>query len=142
MAEPTSMEEYAARFHANEKMEGFGFDVSVHMPCPFCAAPGWLVYRVIEVEQAIARPSLCRECGRSARALVRREQDSVEFEMVQIGGPEQPEWLVPRMRVLPRAKCNVCGWEVHGDEIVWWREGLGCMSGAVPACEGSLEYRR
>lgn len=100
MAHPTSYEEYVERFHAGEKITGFGLEVTVHMPCPFCAAPDWLVYRVLNVEKAIAEGKTCTECGRTAKTLVRHGEGSVGFEIVQTGGPDQPEWLTPKMRVV------------------------------------------
>lgn len=99
MAEPASSEEYLARFHANQRTSGFGITgTTVHMPCPFCAAADWLVTPVIDTEENMQRDTTCSECGRSSLAIVRRSHHGVEFEFVQTGGADPPEWLTPKMR--------------------------------------------
>lgn len=96
---PTSAQEYLARFSANQKITGHGIgNVYIHMPCPFCAAPEFIVYELLEVEEAMAKGAECRECGRAARAVFTRSPSSVSFEIMQTGGPDQPEWLTPKMR--------------------------------------------
>ena len=99
MTEPASAQEYTQRFHANQRITGFGIDgVRMHVPCPFCAAPDWLVHGILETETAMQRDTICQECGRSARALMQRDARGVQFEFVQTGGPDQPDWLTPHMR--------------------------------------------
>ncbi len=100
MSQPTSMEEYVARFGRNQATTGYGIEgVTQHCPCPFCAAADWLVFRVLDTKEALRKGATCRECGRSARAHYRVDLPGhVEFEMVQTGGPDQPEWLQPKMR--------------------------------------------
>lgn len=98
---PRSMDEYRERFMASHKSSGEGFTLNVHMPCPFCATPDWLVMRVLETEVRLAEGATCGRCGRSARAIVKggsAEDEGMSFEMVQTGGADCPEWLVPPMR--------------------------------------------
>jgi hypothetical protein len=97
--EPTSMAEYAIRFGENQKLSGYGIgNVYQHMPCPFCAAPGFLTFEILEVEKQMAAGATCKECKRGAKALFTRENGGVSFEIVQTDGPDQPGWLVPKMR--------------------------------------------
>lgn len=98
MSQPNSREEYDARFAANNRIEGYGLDTSPVYPCPFCAASDWARHRLLEMEAVMARPHTCGECGRSAKMVFVRESQGVSFEVVQTGGPDQPEWLQPRMR--------------------------------------------
>lgn len=99
MAEPESAKEYIQRFAENQKIEGMGIgNVHVHMPCPFCAAADFVVYELLDTEEALEKGGECKECGRAARAIVTRHSGGVQFEMVQTKGPDQPEWLVPKMR--------------------------------------------
>jgi len=98
MSTPTTMAEFTQRFARNQYMDGFGLETTMHVPCPFCGAIGFACYRVLDVEAAMARGSTCTECGRSAKALFDRTADGVAFELVQTGGPDQPEWLTPKMR--------------------------------------------
>lgn len=100
-AEPRSMEDYLARFQKNQKIDGFGIgNVHIGMPCPFCAAPGFLTYEILEVERVLARGATCKQCGRSSKALFSHKLGATLFEIVQTGGPDQPEWLTPKMRRL------------------------------------------
>ena len=92
-------EEYEAKFHANTKITGFGIDVTITMPCPFCAAPDWLCYRIIDTKQAMSQGAVCRECGRGARAEIQRDYGGLKFEMVQTAGEPAPDYLPPMRRV-------------------------------------------
>lgn len=99
--EPKSAPEYMALFQRNQKIEGFGIgNVHVHMPCPFCAAADFLVYELLEVEAAMGKGATCKQCGRGAKALYSRFGGGLSFEIVQTVGPDQPEWLTPKMRRL------------------------------------------
>lgn len=95
---PTSIEEYNKRFAENQSVEGFGLETSSVLPCPFCAAPRWMVAKVIEVETTMQKEHHCGECGRAARAIVHRSPQGVSFEFVQTAGPEQPDWMPVKMR--------------------------------------------
>jgi len=95
---PRSHEEYLARFAANQHYFGFGLETGLSMPCPFCAAADFLASRILEVEQKLEVGATCRECARSAKAIFTREPGITRFEIVQTGGPDQPDWLLPKMR--------------------------------------------
>lgn len=100
-AGPQSMGEFATRFAANEEITGYGIgNVYIHMPCPFCAAKDFIVYEMLTVEEALSKGARCKECKRSARGLFTRTAGGVSFEIVQEHGPDQPDWLVPKMRRL------------------------------------------
>lgn len=98
MSQPNNRAEYDTRFYANQGMEGFGLDTSLVFPCPFCAAPRWAVTKIIEMEETMSKPHHCGECGRSAKMIFSRTAGGVSFEVVQTGGPDQPDWLEPKMR--------------------------------------------
>jgi bacterioferritin-associated ferredoxin len=100
MTEPTSLSEYLERFERNQVIDGWGLAVRVHLPCPFCAAPDFLVYRMTEVEAAMTHGAMCAACGRSAKALIIRAEGELSLEVVQTSGPDQPVWMVPKMRRL------------------------------------------
>lgn len=101
---PTNADEYNAAFHANNRITGNGIEgTTMHVPCPFCAAPEWLVYRVIDSEQAMAAGATCTACGRTAKFLFAispltghagHAQRSISFRLVQCGaGDNPPAWL-------------------------------------------------
>lgn len=99
MREPQSLEEFQQRFLANQQITGHGMDVTMHAPCPFCAAPEFLVWKVLETETyLVGRTATCRECGRSARNEFSAPGSSVRIELVQVAGPPPPRWLDPAPR--------------------------------------------
>ncbi len=97
MSEPKSMAEYLTRFQQAERVSGYGLDTTIHVPCPFCAAPDWMVYKIMEVEIAGETGATCKECKRSARMPVRTERGAKIIQLVQTGGPKQPDWLEPKI---------------------------------------------
>jgi hypothetical protein len=100
MREPQSLEEYGQRFNANQRVTGMGPDVTMHAPCPFCAAPSFLAWKVVETEEVLAgRSATCRECGRTARYDATTSPNRlVQLELVQVAGPPPPSWMDPPPR--------------------------------------------
>jgi bacterioferritin-associated ferredoxin len=98
MNAPTTMAEYLARFAENQHITGFGLDTGMSLPCPFCAAPNFTSYKIVEVERVLSDGATCLECGRSAKAIIQRDGPNIQTEIVQTGGADQPEWLEPKMR--------------------------------------------
>ena len=98
---PTNMTEFAIRFHSNEKITGAGLgNIFCHWPCPFCGAPEFMVWEILDARIVMETGARCRECGRSAKGIATDHHGGVHIEIVQIGGPPQPEWLEPKMRRL------------------------------------------
>jgi hypothetical protein len=91
--------EYEKRFAENQKITGYGLDTTMHMPCPFCAAPDWCSFKVIDTELAMAKEHVCSECCRGAKALFTRSPHGVSFEFVQTTGDPAPDYLPPIRRV-------------------------------------------
>lgn len=97
MTAPTSREAYEQRFKASHKITGYGIaNVRIHMPCPFCAAPDWIVCGFLEVEAGYAAGAKCEECGRTARAIYIRQANGCSIEMVQTEGDLPDEWIPVR----------------------------------------------
>lgn len=97
--QPTNKDEYLARFYANQGAEGWGLETASVIPCPFCAAPRWMVAKILEIEEAMQRSHHCGECGRSAKSILTHHHGGGKsFEVVQTGGPDQPDWFEPKMR--------------------------------------------
>lgn len=88
---------YQKRFAENHRIEGFGFDVTMAMPCPFCAAADWMIFKILDSEKEMAKGAVCIECGRGAKAIFKHDQGGVHFEFVQTCGEDGPDWL-PAMR--------------------------------------------
>lgn len=99
---PVSKAEYDERFYKNNFVSGLGLKTTVHMPCPFCAAPDWAVFPVIDTEEVMRGPAhTCKECGRSAKFEFTQAEGAKSFELVQTGGDVPPSWLSPPRRVDP-----------------------------------------
>lgn len=91
-------QEYEERFHANEKFSGMGIETTMHMPCPFCAAPDFMIYRILDTPNAIKRGAVCQECKRGCRAVLKEDGHGVAFEFVQTQGPAPPDYILPMRR--------------------------------------------
>ncbi len=93
MADPKDAAAYNVRFGQSQKLSGFGpFGTKSHVPCPFCAAPDWLVFRIIDTEKAMERGAVCGECKRGARAVTTRTAHGLSFHLVQTEGPDAPSY--------------------------------------------------
>lgn len=95
--EPTSMEEYTRRFSVNAEVTGFGADVTQHFPCPFCAAPGFMQIKPMELamKDEATFEATCKHCGRSGRMPFKRGSLGSSMQFEQTGGPDPPPWLQP-----------------------------------------------
>lgn len=98
MSDPVDLDAYLKRFREGQSIEGFGADVSMTSPCPFCAAPNWMTWPIARVRETMEQGAACAECGRSAKAVFKDSPASIEFELVQTGGPDAPDYLVPKIR--------------------------------------------
>lgn len=98
MSDPETKEKYLRFFAQNQQYTGYGFDTTAHAPCPFCAAPDWLVFKVIGTEEAMKQGAKCKHCGRAAKALFKRDASGIQFEFVQTEGPDPPSYLPPMKR--------------------------------------------
>lgn len=92
MGEPTSHEEFNAKFEKNTSYSGRFLDTAMHMPCPFCAEPDFLVYKIIEVNEALKKGAVCTHCKRGMKALVSEQPGSVSFRIVQTVGDDPAPW--------------------------------------------------
>lgn len=106
MGDLASLDELLAKTMKNTKFEGFGPDMTMALPCPFCAEPGFIVGPVAAVEEALVAGGRCAGCGRGAKmvpGVAPGTPNSVtaggkSFEIMQTVGPEPPVWLVPKIR--------------------------------------------
>src|SRR5215211_8739361 len=97
MAPPTSPDQYNQRFKESHRLSGEGLGTVQHMPCPFCAAPDFVAFKILEMEPVMSKGATCGECGRSVKAIYTRTPETTTFELVQTGGDDPPNW-VPRLR--------------------------------------------
>jgi hypothetical protein len=93
MNDPQSKTIYDLTFKQNQKLTGVGSRTTCHLPCPFCAAPDWMVYSVVDALAAFERGAVCEHCHRGARALVARVAGGVSYKFVQTCGAAPPSYL-------------------------------------------------
>ena len=98
-------EQYEARCVENSKVSGYGIEgMTIHVPCPFCAAPDWLSYTLPTMHEVLGEGATCKECGRGARVLFDNRTPNVSrFGFVQTSGDDPPPYLswIQRQEVLP-----------------------------------------
>jgi hypothetical protein len=94
-------EEYEQKFLGNQKITGFGIETTMHMPCPFCAEPDFLVHTILDTQKAYINGAICNHCGRGARAIFHGDGQSIRFYFVQTVGDPPPEYAPPMRRVGP-----------------------------------------
>lgn len=144
MSEPTTLDEYNAKATTNIRITGTGLEVTVHMPCPFCAEPDWLIHRVLETEAAMGKGAQCKHCGRAAKAIYERNSSGIRFEIVQTLGDPPSTWL-PAMRRLtdlvsygtaPGPGCSYCDEGIphrHQPSLEVDRTAVATTDGLPPA---------
>lgn len=104
MTAPRTREEYEIRFNANTYADGEGMELSLHVPCPFCAAPDFVVGKLLELEMLVKLEQVCQECGRGVRLqlkdiVLRGGQRGVSYEFLQTQGDDPPPWVPPMRRL-------------------------------------------
>jgi hypothetical protein len=97
-ADASTREEYEARFHAAQKVSGRGINTTQHFPCPFCAAPDWLVTQILLLGTSGTKSRPCASCGRSARFEFTRTPSSITFRLVQTAGDDPAPYLAGMSR--------------------------------------------
>lgn len=90
---PMNLEEYNQRCKANMQISGRYSDTTIHMPCLFCGAAEFMVYKILEMKPVCSVGATCKECGRAAKAIFSGDAHSAQFEFVQTVGDDPPEWL-------------------------------------------------
>lgn len=102
--EPRSEVEFLLRYADNHSTEGeltaAGVRVVSRIPCPFCAAPNFLVYTLADVLLRTLEECICSECGRGAKFYADDEVNGLYFRPIQSRGPNPPEWMGNRIERL------------------------------------------
>ncbi len=98
MSECKSFDDYKAKFTANQAIMGFGLDVGMSVPSPFCAEPHFIDHLIVDTRQAYQAGAVCKSCGRGARGIFSDlPGGGVQCEFLQTRGAE-PAPRLPRMR--------------------------------------------
>lgn len=90
--DPTK-EEYERLSVTNIRYFGHGVNTGMALPCPFCAAPEFASYKILEMELVMARGNVCKVCGRGMRAEFNRGPNHVLMHFIQTSGPDMPDYL-------------------------------------------------
>lgn len=96
--DPANMDEYKKKFELNTTYSGQGLDTTIHVPCPYCAEPEFMVYKIVESETALKKGGFCKHCQRGMVTVFHVDTpNNKQFEMVQTVGPDAPDYL-PKIR--------------------------------------------
>lgn len=113
MSDPATLEEYNALQQQHAKIDGFGFEVTMTIPCPFCCEPGFCTYFVLkDMEQVMQRENVCKACGRGMVAVFDRQGphgEQVTMHLYQTCGADPASYLA----AMPRAMRQ---FPVHSDD--------------------------
>lgn len=98
--EQMTQDEYNRLYMERTRYFGQGIlETGMSVPCPFCVAPDFMVYRVLEAEEAMKKGAACKACGRSMKAIFHvNEPGNQQFEFVQTGGPDCALPFLPPIR--------------------------------------------
>jgi hypothetical protein len=86
-------QEYEKRFSDNQQITGRGLDTTMHMPCPFCAAPEFWVYKIMEMQKVVREGAVCKECGRGMKAIEIKVNGGFGLEFIQTQGDPPPPYV-------------------------------------------------
>lgn len=95
--DPKTVAEYNEKAARGTRYSGFGVDTMAHAPCPACAEPDFMSWKILEVKEATARGAVCAKCGRGFKGLIDESHGGTSIEFVQTQGDDLPEYL-PKMR--------------------------------------------
>lgn len=94
MTDPASLDAFNDLFKANTVIDGSGLQTSISVPCPFCAAPNFMRYLIMETKEALMQGATCAACGRSGHFEFTIDTPTQkQFHLVQTGGPPAPDYL-------------------------------------------------
>lgn len=92
--DPPTKEAFEKRYHESAHMEGVGImGLTMHVPCPFCAAPDWMVHTVRGTQAAYHQGAFCSECQRGAHAELDYEAGYTSIRWVQDCGRDPAPWV-------------------------------------------------
>jgi hypothetical protein len=98
MSECTTIKEYEEKYQRHAVITGRGASTRLHIPCPFCAEPEFLVYPIIGTRAAMEAGAVCAHCGRGCRAVFTDDAaGGISFELFQTVGSDPPSFI-PRMQ--------------------------------------------
>ena len=98
LEQPKTKEDYDKKYHDNMKITGFGLETGMELPCPFCAAPGFMTYKILHVEEEMKKEHICQACNRGVAAIFTHFNGGKSFEFVQTCGADSEVDYLPIMR--------------------------------------------
>ena len=103
--DPANHEEWIERYYRNHHVAQDGVSTETHVPCAFCACPGFQVLGILTAFEDMQREATCQFCGRSGKMIggdppdrVAADLDAMQYEFVQTGGEDPPPYLQPAPR--------------------------------------------
>lgn len=98
--DPPTLEAFNQLWKTGYQVTGEGIETTASMPCPFCAWPGFMTYKILEVRQVMSETHKCAHCGRSSRCEVSGSlaEGGISFVMLLVAGPDVADYLPPARR--------------------------------------------
>lgn len=90
---PTSVDEYNILFKQSYHLEGSGSLTRVHFPCYLCAAPDFLVCRLLDLQDEMQGEHKCLACQRTVQAIVTEHLGARTVRLILVDGPEAAPWM-------------------------------------------------
>jgi hypothetical protein len=87
------LEAFNKKFNENTKYSGRYLETTLHMPCPFCAEPDFLVYKIIDVNEALTAGAVCKHCHRGLKGIFNRSANGLSMQLYQTEGDDPPAFL-------------------------------------------------
>jgi hypothetical protein len=109
---PTTKEEFDIRFAANAYADPDGsMECAFHIPCPFCAAPDFVVAKLLEFNMITSMARTCRECDRGVKLVLKPVHHpktgnliGESYQFLQTHGEDPPSWApMKRVEIQPGA---------------------------------------
>src|SRR5690349_12283504 len=101
-APPNSWDELCVRQARNARIEGQFTGTTMHMPCPGCGAPDFMLVKPFTlgndglpdmgIHKQYNTGATCKECHRGFRMPVQSCPHQTTFTVVHTSGPDLPSW--------------------------------------------------
>ena len=92
-AVPLTHDVFTKKYEKNTRYSGQGLELKIHMPCPFCAEPDFVNFKLLEMREKMIRPHECQACGRAMKLRYEGNPSQLLITMIQTKGAPPPDFL-------------------------------------------------
>jgi hypothetical protein len=91
--DPKSLRSFIIRWNENSYTRGVGLLTTVHLACPFCASPEWLIHGTRDAAKKLTAGAVCRFCLRGAKFMSTKTPTGNRAVLYQTVGSPPPIWM-------------------------------------------------